>query len=116
MDRDSRTTRMTSPTSRPGYPRGAMPPRRRLLIAVAAGLVVLAGCARVGRLQRIEQPVTPVSTDSSNAALGDAREAAREGDTFEGPISWNPLFGDTLIGLVPGTADTATRFLGRLRA
>jgi hypothetical protein len=29
--------------------------------------------------------------------------------------AWSPLFGDTLVGLVPGTADTTRRFLGRLR-
>ncbi len=107
---------MTSPASGTYSTRRAAPPRRRILFIVVSGLLVLAGCGRMGRLQPVDQPVTPVSTDRIDEAQGDAREAAREGDTFEGPISWKPLFGDTLIGLVPGTADTATRFLGRLRA
>src|SRR6185436_18384930 len=29
--------------------------------------------------------------------------------------TWRPMFSDTLIGIVPGTGDTAKRYLGRLR-
>jgi hypothetical protein len=36
-------------------------------------------------------------------------------ETGTAPNPWRPLFGDTVIGLVPGTADSSIRFLGRLR-
>ncbi|MEO5989030.1 MAG: metallophosphoesterase [Candidatus Eisenbacteria bacterium] len=40
------------------------------------------------------------------------RERVREGSTSE---AFGPMFGDTLIGLLPGTADSSRRYLGRLR-
>ncbi|MDZ4804921.1 MAG: metallophosphoesterase [Candidatus Eisenbacteria bacterium] len=80
----------------------------------AATLLLLGGCARIGRLQHVQQPISPAFTDSTQKVRED--EENEESEEFGGPISWQPLFGDTLIGLVPGTADTSLRFLGRLRA
>ncbi len=65
------------------------------------------GCARVGRLTYVRQTLVPAPADST-ARLREARPQDR--------APWSPIFGDSLIGIAPGTADTATRFLGRLRA
>ncbi len=75
-----------------------------LLLAVIA--LCLPGCARMGELQHVVQPVAPVKPD---------REAdeEREGGPERSPP--RALFGgDTLIGFQPGTPDSAKRFLGRL--
>jgi hypothetical protein len=81
-------------------------PAPRALPAAAAALLLLVGCAHVGRLQNVGHTVSPVladSTERDEEALGPAGARLR------------PLFGDTLIGLRPGTADSLSRFLGRLR-
>ena len=84
----------------------ARPLGRALLVAGAAAVILLAGCAHVGRLQNVGHTVSPGSADST-AQGGEERGRVRA------PL--RPLFGDTLIGLVPGTADSTRRFLGRLR-
>jgi len=78
-----------------------------LVIGVtAAATVLVGGCARIGRLQNVGPTLSPVRPDSS--------AEVREPD--EPPIEpLRALFGDTLIGLRPGTADSSHRFLGRLR-
>jgi predicted MPP superfamily phosphohydrolase len=78
--------------------------RRGLLVATAAAVVLLAGCARIGPLTNVGHTVAPVPADSTERDEG-KREA----------VHLSPLFGDTLIGLAPGTADSSKRFLGRLR-
>lgn len=95
------TSQIAIPT--PGKPRSA---GRSLLAATTAAMILLAGCAHVGRLQNVGHTVTPVLADSTDREKG---ERAR----VQVPLS--SLFGDTLIGLMPGTADSTHRFLGRLR-
>jgi hypothetical protein len=68
--------------------------------------MLLAGCGHVGRLQNVGHTVSPVLADSTE-------EGEEERDHVRIPL--RPLFGDTLIGLMPGTADSSHRFLGRLR-
>ncbi|RPJ46723.1 MAG: hypothetical protein EHM19_03850, partial [Candidatus Latescibacterota bacterium] len=79
----------------------------RGLLAAAAAAILLAGCGHVGRLQDVGHIVSPEAAKST-----EERQAERE---FVGP-PLHPLFGDTLIGLAPGTADSSVRFLGRLRS
>jgi predicted MPP superfamily phosphohydrolase len=75
-------------------------------LAGAAAAILLAGCAGMGRLQNVGPTVSPVQPDSTSER--------REHD--EPPVEpLRALFGDTLIGFQPGTADSAHRFLGRLR-
>jgi len=67
---------------------------------------MLSGCAHVGRLQNVGHTVSPVLADST-----ESRESSWDSER----AMLRPLFGDTLIGLAPGTADSSVRFLGRLR-
>ena len=69
-------------------------------------MILIAGCGHIGRLQYGTHTVSPVEADSTGAE----REARR---IEAGPL--RPLFGDTLIGFIPGTGDSTRRFLGRLR-
>jgi 3',5'-cyclic AMP phosphodiesterase CpdA len=69
-------------------------------------MMLLAGCAHLGMLKPVSQTISPVASDSSLANREERRKTL-------GP--WRPLFSDTLIGLVPGTADSSRRYLGRLR-
>jgi hypothetical protein len=78
----------------------------RALLAATAAALLLAGCAHVGLLTNVGHTVSPVVADSL-APVGGKREAA--------DVPLQPLFGDTLIGLQPATADSSKRFLGRLR-
>ena len=74
--------------------------------AMLAAALSLTGCAHMGRLQYVTHTVTPVQADSS--------EHGR--DVQVTPLRpLRPMFGDTLIGLVPGSGDSTRRFLGRLR-
>lgn len=75
-------------------------------VTACAGFAV-AGCAHIGRLSYVPQTIAPVTADSS-----DRRHEAHD----RGLVSLGPMFGDTLIGLMPGTADSSRRFLGRLRS
>jgi len=89
--------------STPGRPR---PVGRGLLAIAALAVILFAGCAHVGRLQNVGHTVSPAFADSTDAG-GEEPDRAL--------IPLRPLFGDTLIGLAPGTADSSLRFLGRLR-
>ena len=104
MVRDASEARMT-----PGIV-GSMsrtrPPSSRGRLAWMAAALLFAGCAHIGRLPNVGHTVSPVVPDTTEAG-----EILRGAATT--PL--RPLFGDTLIGLVPGTADSSTRFLGRLR-
>jgi len=77
------------------------------VLALATGL---AGCAHTGLLTNVGHTVTPVVADS----IGHGERAHGRGHALA-PPPLRPLFGDTLIGLMPGTADSTHRFLGRLR-
>jgi len=92
-----------TPGSIPGRP---PPAGRRRLAMMAASVILLAGCAHVGRLRNVGHTVSPVLADSTERD---------EGERGHVPAPLRPLFGDTLIGLMPGTADSSHRFLGRLR-
>ena len=83
----------------------AVPGRRLSALAIAGLLIVLVSCARTGKLEYVLDPVAPVSTDSGQAVP--VPETS--------PLPWVPLFGDTAIGLVPGTGDSTQRYLGSLR-
>jgi predicted MPP superfamily phosphohydrolase len=88
-------------------PRRLRQSRHGVIAATAALVILLTGCAHVGRLQNVGHTVSPP---------GVAESTDREdGDEERGLTPLRPLFGDTLIGLVPGTADSTRRFLGRLR-
>jgi hypothetical protein len=69
--------------------------------------MLLAGCAHMGTLKSVPQTISPVVSDSSGANRMERPSAL---------VPLRPLLGDTLIGLVPGTADSSRRFLGRLRS
>ena len=86
-------------------PRGLLAGRFGLQSAATA-ILLLAGCAHVGRLDYVGHTVSPAPADSTEQ--GDE-------ETSEAMASWRPLFGDSLAGLQAGTADSSTRYLGRLR-
>ena len=95
-----------------GTPRTPSPPSprfRRYALLFACLAFALAGCAGVGKLQIPQQTVAPVE---SRLTPGSGEEARQRGEVR--PIG--PIFGrDTLIGFIPGTADSSRRYLGRLR-
>jgi hypothetical protein len=106
MDRDSAAVRTASQISGStlGRPRASAGCRLREVMAAIA--VLFCGCSHVGRLENVEHTVSPAPADSTERVEGEQRR----------PLSpWRPLFGDTLIGLEPGTADSSIRLLGRLR-
>jgi hypothetical protein len=88
--------------------------------------VLLGGCARVGRLQNVALTIAPTTTHTAGAAPTTTQTAgapptnthtaaAAPKAEDSGRATFHPLFGDTLIGLRPGTADSSRRYLGRLR-
>jgi predicted MPP superfamily phosphohydrolase len=79
---------------------------RGISTAAAAVAFLFVGCGHTGRLQNVGHTVSPASIDETDREKGERRH-------LQGPL--RPLFGDTLIGLAPGTADSSIRFLGRLR-
>lgn len=94
------------------------------LLAALVLVVVAPGCAKVGRLSFVD-PISPVvpadiakAQDSSRVAAGMDRGKQRDRratpDSRPG-LAMRAMFADTLVGFRPGTADTARRFLGRLR-
>jgi hypothetical protein len=86
-------------------------------VAAAVTALLLAGCsgcARTGRLTYAGHTVAPVTPDSTSQRSGPQKRAPLRKPP-PGPLQLRPLFGDTLIGLRPGTADSTIRFLGRLR-
>ncbi len=76
----------------------------RRAATVAMLLMLVDGCSHMGRLRYQPQTVSPTLTHKAGEAPP-ANPAA---------MQLQPLFGDTLIGLVPGTADSSRRYLGRL--
>ena len=86
--------------------RRATPTRVSAMLAAASVATLLAGCAHTGRLNYVAATIAPVTRDST---VKDVRGRSHVIQT------WRPIFGDTLIGLLPGTADSTRRFLGRLR-
>jgi hypothetical protein len=82
-------------------------------IALGASILASGGCARVGRLSFVPQPVAPVPPDSTapgspappSPSAARARELSRIRALFAG---------DSLVGLIPGTADSSRRYLGRM--
>ncbi len=85
-------------------PRPTSLPRRVLIAILVASC--LGSCAHTGRLQPVAITLSPVAKDSTVRDHHGASHIAQ---------SWHPMFGDTLIGLVPGTGDSTRRYLGRLR-
>ena len=78
----------------------------RKLAALSAVTGLVAGCASIGKLSIAPAPVEPGKTATSGRS-----ENATRGSV----VAVGPMFGDTAIGLVPGTADSSRRYLGRLR-
>ncbi len=93
-----------------------MPPRRVVsasswhFVVTALAAMVMAGCAHIGRLSYVPQTVAPIGSDSTSSEHNERDERGPS------PLPLRPMFGDTLIGLVPGTADSSRRYLGRLRS
>ncbi len=84
------------------------PVRALLALTALIAATALSGCAHVGRLSYVPQTVAPVKVDSTeNEQEGSRRRRSA--------LGFGPMFGDSLIGLLPGTADSSRRFLGRLR-
>jgi len=83
------------------------PPRWRQ-IAAGLGLVLFAmpGCASQGRLTPVATTVAPVPKDTTIHDVTGTPHVVQ---------TWRPMFGDTLIGLVPGSGDSTRRYLGHLR-
>ena len=86
-----------------------------LVLLVAVTALALAGCARTGRLQYAGHTVAPPSPDTTVTVTERGRVRGSTEKEPPGPLPIRPLFGDTLIGLRPGTSDSTIRFLGRLR-
>jgi hypothetical protein len=78
----------------------------RLRLAIMLAAAALTGCARIGYLNYVPETVAPMQADSTE------REGTIHGTST---VALGPMFGDTLIGLMPGTADSSRRYLGRLR-
>jgi 3',5'-cyclic AMP phosphodiesterase CpdA len=82
-------------------------------IALGASILSSGGCARVGHLKFVDQPVAPVAPDSTapgspaapSTAAGRAQQRSRIRALFAG---------DSLVGIIPGTADSSRRYLGRM--
>lgn len=93
-----------------------------LLLALAL-VIVAPGCAKIGKLSFVD-PISPVvpadiakAQDSSRVAAGldrERRDRRQTPDSRPGG-TLHAMFADTLLGFQPGTADSAKRFLGRLR-
>ena len=77
-----------------------------MAVTTAAAAIALSGCAHMGRLQIQTAPIAPVPVEGTPNAQNEQGIAGG---------SFRALFGDTLIGFVPGTADSTRRYLGRLR-
>lgn len=76
------------------------------MLAFASVVVLMGGCARAGHLQYAGATIAPVTKDSTvTGSRGESHVIQM----------WHPMFGDTLMGLVPGTGDSTRRYLGRLR-
>ena len=82
----------------------------------AVGLAALSGgCARTSKLTFVA-PLAPVVPKAVVAAQDSAQREGEDRETPTRPIEpLRAMFADTLIGFQPGTADSAKRYLGRLR-
>jgi 3',5'-cyclic AMP phosphodiesterase CpdA len=80
--------------------------RLRTCVAVLGIAALLAGCAGVGRLTFVPQPLTPADTTGGHHP---------ERATFHTAMLHGLIGPDTLVGFKPGTGDSSRRFLGRLR-
>jgi hypothetical protein len=78
---------------------------RSLALCLLAG-AALAGCAHMGRLDAVPQTVATLRLRSTDHESEKHRAHTPAAD---------PATRDTLIGFVPGTADSTLRYLGRLR-
>ena len=89
------------------------------LLAVLSGVgaIGLMGCAHIGRLQYKPNTMSRTNSDSTAHSAGSSatRLSGSSPARAEEHMALGPMFGDTSIGLMPGTADTSKRFLGRLR-
>jgi len=93
-------------------PRPTASTRAQALLHVTVGLallVALASCSHVGRLTPLSQTIAPVDTTGGQNPQAAVRHTAA--------APYHPMYGaDTLVGFVPGTGDSARRYLGRLRS
>jgi len=79
-----------------------------VFVSVVIAAIFAAGCSHVGRLDFVPQTLAPADTTGGHHPERAVRSTV--------PAPLHPLFGpDTLIGFVPGTGDSARRYLGRLR-
>jgi len=80
----------------------------RVASVCAAVLTFAAGCSHVGKLAPLSQTIAPADTTGGNNPGAAVRHTAA--------APYHPMYGaDTLVGFVPGTGDSARRYLGRLR-
>jgi hypothetical protein len=96
-----------------------------IVASLAAALflaIVLPGCAKLGKLSFVDpiSPVIPadvaVAQDSARIATGRTRREDRGRTQPSRPSEpLRAMYSDTLFGFQPGTADSARRYLGRLR-
>ncbi len=96
----------------------------RLRLGFFFAALLLLGCARLGKLTFVD-PVAPVVPENIASARDSARDQRGESSDEGGPEGGGPsirptaalraMFADTLLGFRPGTADSARRYLGRLR-
>jgi len=80
-----------------------------LALLLAGAALVLAGCAHVGKLTLPpQQQLSPVQARTTPSSQTEPEELNAPRIT--------PLFayGDTVLGFIPGTADSSKRYLGRL--
>ncbi len=86
---------------------------------VGAVLIALigAGCAKTGKLSFVD-PVVPVVPSSIQESQDSSRISTGTGRTppSRPAAALRAMFADTLVGFQPGTADSARRYLGRLRS
>ena len=75
------------------------------IILTTCGALGAGGCAHVGKLAFTSNSLSLTNSDSTD----------RTRMRGIGPPPLRPMFADTSIGLVPGSGDTAKRYLGRLR-
>jgi hypothetical protein len=90
---------MSAPSGYPSRPRS-------VVLGLALVLFTMPGCASQGRLTPVATTVAPVPRDTT------VRDVTGRTHVVQ---TWRPMFGDTLIGLVPSSGDSTRRYLGRLR-
>jgi hypothetical protein len=120
MDTHQRSPRLGRPEW-PGVARRRSPLRHRFLVLLAfvtlsAALTALTGgCARVSKLSFVN-PVVPVVPQEVTASQDSSERRGEDRENETRPSEpMRAMFADTLIGFQSGTADSAKRYLGRLR-